>query len=186
MQHLQGDLARKESMIAEQSERMREELLDRDRTIANQAITLKKIESDLACVTQQTKEQAQAQMNRIIERDMMIVEQANILEQLKQDLVSVTEQSSAALQVQMEKLTVSKSPLCRHWILSDLQAERESEVSTLRQRHERLMGQYEVGVSMALHVQAKFLSYLFSDYRLLGMSTPHLRHHSHPFPLSAA
>ncbi|KAF9233937.1 hypothetical protein BU15DRAFT_66138 [Melanogaster broomeanus] len=103
MQHLQDDLTRKESTIAEQAERMREELLNRDCTIANQTIMLKRIESEFACVTQQTREQAQAQMDRIIERDTMIDQQAKVLEQLKQDLVSVTEQSSAAVQVQISK-----------------------------------------------------------------------------------
>ncbi|KAF9236395.1 hypothetical protein BU15DRAFT_63992 [Melanogaster broomeanus] len=102
-QLFQDDLTRKESTIAEQAERMREELLNRDCTIANQTITLKRIESEFACVTQQTREQAQAQMDRIIERDTMIDQQAKVLEQLKQDLVSVTEQSSAAVQVQISK-----------------------------------------------------------------------------------
>ncbi|KAF9233651.1 hypothetical protein BU15DRAFT_66405 [Melanogaster broomeanus] len=129
MQHLWDDLTRKESTIAEQAERMREELLNRDRTIANQMITLKRIESELACVTQQTREQAQAQMDRITERDTMIDQQAKVLEQLKQDLVSVTEQSSAAAQVQISKQ------------MGKLAAERELEVLTLRRRHEVLVDQ---------------------------------------------
>jgi hypothetical protein len=104
-------LRAKEVTITQQHERIKADLVARDRTIALQNQVLKKLESNLALVTEKTHEQEKIQTEQLAARDRLLVEQAQALEKLKQEVVSTAENSLAVAQVefssQLAKLSVS-------------------------------------------------------------------------------